>query len=86
MSLAEEKKEHDYMFKVILVGLSGVGKSNILLRYTRDEFSSDWQTTLGVEYAAKTVTTSQGTRIKLQIWDTAGQEKYRYSPAYLGLS
>lgn len=67
------KKDHDYLFKVILIGLSGVGKSNILLRFTKGEFSPEWQTTLGVEYATKTVITKKGTRIKLQIWDTAGQ-------------
>ena len=66
------------MFKVILVGLSGVGKSNILMRYTKGEFSEQWQSTLGVEYASKIVQTKQGTRINLQIWDTMGQEKYKY--------
>lgn len=66
------------MFKLILVGYAGVGKSNILLKYTRDQFSEEAQSTIGVEYATKTITTPQGTRIKLQIWDTAGQEKYKY--------
>ena len=61
------------MFKLILVGFVAVGKSNILLKYTRDQFNEESQSTIGVEYATKTITTSQGTRIKLQIWDTAGQ-------------
>lgn len=61
------------MFKLILIGAAGVGKSNILLKYTKDQFSEGWNTTIGVEYATKIVTTDQGTRIKLQIWDTAGQ-------------
>ena len=81
-----KKEGFDLMFKVILVGLSGVGKSNILLRYTRGEFSQEWQTTLGVEYASKIVTTKTGTRINLQIWDTMGQEKYKYPWLQLGLS
>lgn len=66
------------MFKLILIGAAGVGKSNILLKYTKDQFSEGWNTTIGVEYATKIVTTEHGTRIKLQIWDTAGQERYRY--------
>jgi len=66
------------MFKLILIGAAGVGKSNILLKYTKDEFSEGWNTTIGVEYATKIVITEHGTRIKLQIWDTAGQERYRY--------
>ena len=65
------------MFKLILVGFVAVGKSNILLKYTRDQFNEESQSTIGVEYATKTITTSQGTRIKLQIWDTAGQERFR---------
>jgi Ras-related protein Rab-11A len=65
------------MFKLILIGSAAVGKSNILLKYTKDQFSENSQTTIGVEYATKIVTTLSGFRIKFQIWDTAGQEKYR---------
>lgn len=74
-----DKKDFDFMFKLILVGSASVGKSNILLKYTKDEFSENSQTTIGVEYATKTITTANGTRVKFQIWDTAGQEKYRYA-------
>lgn len=77
--MSGDKKDYDFMFKLILVGSSGVGKSNILLRYTKNEFLEGWQMTIGVEYATKTITTVNGTRIKFQIWDTAGQEKYRYA-------
>lgn len=73
----EQKKDYDYMFKIIMVGSASVGKSQILLRYTKNQFFENGQTTVGVEYATKTITTAQGTRIKFQIWDTAGQEKYR---------
>lgn len=66
------------MFKVVLIGLTGVGKSNILLRFIKDQFSTEWHTTLGVEFASKIMVNKSGTRIKLQIWDTAGQERYRY--------
>ena len=61
------------MFKLILIGSNSVGKSNILLKYTKDQFSADSQTTIGVEYATKIVTTANGFRVKFQIWDTAGQ-------------
>jgi Ras-related protein Rab-1A len=67
------EKDYDYMFKVVLVGMSGVGKSNILLRLTRKIFSEKEETTIGVEYANKLITSQSGKRIKLQIWDTAGQ-------------
>lgn len=72
------KPLYDYMFKVILLGSSGVGKSNILLKFTRNQFNESHQTTLGVEYAAKNLEIN-GKIIRLQIWDTAGQEQYRYS-------
>jgi small GTP-binding protein len=75
--MKEEKLEYDFMFKLVLIGAAGVGKSNILMKYTKDQFMEGWNTTIGVEYATKIVTTEQGTRIKLQIWDTAGQERYR---------
>lgn len=66
------KNDHDYMFKIILIGSSGVGKSNILLRFTRDQFNESHQTTIGVEYAAKNVEV-HGKKIRLQVWDTVGQ-------------
>jgi small GTP-binding protein len=69
-------QEHDYMFKTILIGSSGVGKSNILLRFTRNQFNQNHQTTVGVEFATKSMNVN-GKIIKLQIWDTLGQEQYK---------
>lgn len=66
------KGDYDYMFKLILIGSSTVGKSNILLRYTRNQFNENHQTTLGVEYAAKSVEVNDQV-VRLQIWDTVGQ-------------
>jgi len=66
----------DHLFKIVLVGDSGVGKSNLLSRFTRDNFSSDEKSTIGVEFATRIITID-GKRIKAQIWDTAGQERYR---------
>jgi len=69
-------EEYDYLFKVVLIGDSGVGKSNLLTRFTRDEFKSDSKSTIGVEFATQTIQVDKKT-IKAQIWDTAGQERYR---------
>lgn len=61
---------------MVLIGDSGVGKSNILGRFTRNEFNLDSKSTIGVEFATRTVNVD-GKTIKAQIWDTAGQERYR---------
>lgn len=55
----------------------GVGKSNLLSKYTRDVFTPDEKSTIGVEFATKLVTMADGKKIKAQVWDTAGQERYR---------
>ncbi|KAK4492445.1 hypothetical protein RD792_003253 [Penstemon davidsonii] len=68
--------EYDYLFKIVLIGDSGVGKSNILSRFTRNEFCLESKSTIGVEFATKTVKI-EGKTVKAQIWDTAGQERYR---------
>ena len=72
-----EDEEYDYLFKIVLIGDSGVGKSNLLLRFTRNEFNLESKTTIGVEFATKTITAANNQLIKSQIWDTAGQERYR---------
>ncbi|KAH0922380.1 hypothetical protein HID58_022398 [Brassica napus] len=69
-------QEYDYLFKIVLIGDSGVGKSNILSRFTRNEFCLESKSTIGVEFATRT-TQVEGKTIKAQIWDTAGQERYR---------
>ncbi|CAL9185407.1 ras-related protein RABA2a-like [Musa acuminata AAA Group] len=68
--------EYDYLFKVVLIGDSGVGKSNLLSRFTRNHFSIDSKSTIGVEFATRTLQV-EGKTVKAQIWDTAGQERYR---------
>merc|ERR1712070_453112 len=68
--------EYDYLFKVVLIGDSGVGKSNLLSRFTRNEFNLDSKSTIGVEFATRSIQVDNKT-IKAQIWDTAGQERYR---------
>jgi len=68
--------EYDYLFKVVLIGDSGVGKSNLLSRFTRNEFNLESKSTIGVEFATRSIVV-EGKTIKAQIWDTAGQERYR---------
>lgn len=66
----------DYVFKVVLIGDSAVGKSQILARFARNEFSLDSKATIGVEFQTRTLVI-QNKSVKAQIWDTAGQERYR---------
>ncbi|KAI8583619.1 hypothetical protein K450DRAFT_222010 [Umbelopsis ramanniana AG] len=68
--------EYDYLFKVVLIGDSGVGKTNLLGRFTRNEFNLESKSTIGVEFATRSIQVDNKT-IKAQIWDTAGQERYR---------
>ncbi|EGC39005.1 rab11A, RAB family GTPase [Dictyostelium purpureum] len=70
------QEEYDYLYKIVLIGDSGVGKSNLLSRFTRNEFSLETKSTIGVEFATRTIQT-EGKTIKAQVWDTAGQERYR---------
>jgi len=58
---------------VVLIGDTHVGKSNLLLRFTRNEFNIESKTTIGVEFATQTYTTQSDKKIKAQIWDTAGE-------------
>lgn len=62
--------------QVVLIGDSGVGKSNLLSRFTRNEFNLESKSTIGVEFATRSIQVD-GKTIKAQIWDTAGQERYR---------
>ncbi|WMV19167.1 hypothetical protein MTR67_012552 [Solanum verrucosum] len=66
----------DYVFKIVLIGDSAVGKSQLLARFARNEFNLDSKATIGVEFQTKTLIIDNKT-VKAQIWDTAGQERYR---------
>eukprot|EP00347_Sterkiella_histriomuscorum_P001773 403370738 len=68
---------YDYLFKLVMLGDSGVGKSNLLMRYTKNEFNVNSTMTMGIEFATKTIQTAQNQIIRAQIWDTCGQERYR---------
>jgi len=71
-----DSSNYDYLFKVVLIGDSGVGKSNLLSRFTRNEFNIESKSTIGVEFATRSINVD-GKTVKSQIWDTAGQERYR---------
>jgi len=67
---------YDLILKLVLIGDSGVGKTNILSRYNNNEFSLVTQPTVGVEFGNKIIK-KENKSIKLQLWDTAGQERYK---------
>ncbi|KII68382.1 Ras-related protein ORAB-1 [Thelohanellus kitauei] len=68
--------EYDFLFKILLIGDSGVGKSCILLRFADDTFTENHISTIGVDFKIKTVEVGNKS-VKLQIWDTAGQERFK---------
>jgi len=70
------KPDYDYLFILVLIGDSGVGKSCLLLRFADDKWTDSYISTIGVDFKIRTIELDQKT-IKLQIWDTAGQERFR---------
>jgi len=76
MAAASQKKDYDHLFKFVLIGDSGVGKSSLLFRFAEDSFTESYTSTIGVDFLFRKVDID-GKMVKVQIWDTAGQERYR---------
>uniref|UniRef100_A0A0G4IEV7 Uncharacterized protein n=1 Tax=Chromera velia CCMP2878 TaxID=1169474 RepID=A0A0G4IEV7_9ALVE len=74
--MTQRARDYDHLFKLVLIGDSGVGKSCLLLRFADDSFTDSYITTIGVDFRFRTIQVDDKV-IKLQIWDTAGQERFR---------
>jgi len=74
--MADMVPQQDYLFKVLVIGDSGVGKTALALRFADDTYSESYTATIGVDFKIKTIEV-EGKLCKLQIWDTAGQERFR---------
>jgi len=76
VDMSMDAKSQETFFKFILIGDAGVGKTSILLRYTKDEFANEYHVTVGAEFGSKVMNLGGGNNVRLQIWDTAGQESF----------
>ena len=74
--MSSDEEGEEYLFKVVIIGDSAVGKSNLLSRYARNEFNLHSKATIGVEFQTQSLEID-GKEVKAQIWDTAGQERFR---------
>lgn len=74
--LASSMETYDFLFKIVLIGESGVGKSSLVARYMDGSFVDTHLSTIGVDFSIRTVDI-EDKRVKLQVWDTAGQERFR---------
>lgn len=69
-------EHHDYLAKVVIIGDSAVGKTNILMRFTSQQYKMSHIPTIGVDFKTKVIE-AEGKKLKLQLWDTAGQQRFR---------
>ena len=75
---ANKEADYEFLFKIVITGDASCGKSKILQRFCYDTFDNPTKATIGVEFISKIVEINEGnTKIRLQLWDTAGSEKYR---------
>jgi small GTP-binding protein len=72
----QKNQNYDYLIKLLVIGNSGVGKTNMLLKFCENNFMTSHLTTIGIDFKIKTITIGKD-KIRLQIWDTAGQEKFK---------
>lgn len=76
MTQVNDNDEFDFLYKIVMTGDSGVGKSCILSRFTQNEFNAESKSTIGVEFCTKNIKIEEH-MVRAQVWDTAGQERYR---------
>lgn len=76
MSFVTEEKEYDYLFKVLVIGDSGCGKTCLVSRFSDKRFDESYVSTIGIDFTVKTIDVD-GKIFKVQMWDTAGQERFR---------
>ncbi|KAJ0000450.1 hypothetical protein NQD34_012292 [Periophthalmus magnuspinnatus] len=69
-------KKYDFLYKLLLIGDSGVGKTCLIIRFAEDNFNSTYISTIGIDFKVKTIDVD-GRKVKLQVWDTAGQERFK---------
>ena len=76
--MSEEEKDDDFhLYKILLLGDCAVGKSCLLLRYCDDSFQEAHLTTIGLDFRLKTINLKDDRKVKIQIWDTAGEDRFR---------
>jgi len=69
-------EKHEYLFKVLVIGDLGVGKTSIIKRYVHQVFSQQYRATIGVDFALKIIDWDEKNLVRLQLWDIAGQERF----------
>ncbi len=72
----KKDQAYDYLIKVLVIGDSGVGKTNMLLRFAENNFMTSHLSTIGIDFKIKTINIGKS-KVRLQIWDTAGQERFK---------
>ncbi|XP_034327000.2 ras-related protein Rab-32B-like isoform X1 [Crassostrea angulata] len=73
---ASKESRQEHLYKILVIGEFGVGKTSIIRRYTEGSFSPNYKLTIGVDFALKLVNWSDNTKINLQLWDIAGHERF----------
>ena len=72
----QKNQNYDYLIKLLVIGNSGVGKTNMLIKFCQNNFMTSHLTTIGIDFKIKTIIIGKD-KIRLQIWDTAGQQKFK---------
>lgn len=71
------ERSYDFLYKIVIIGDSGVGKTNLVSQFAQKEFIEETKPTIGVEFCTRNINVDENTVAKVQLWDTAGQERYR---------